>query len=120
MFSLSVVSDSATAMDYSPPGSSVHRDSPGKNTGVSCHFLLQGNLPDPGIEPGFPALQGRFFTRLSNQGSTETPPLIAKIVLDKPSKPTALSLSLSAQESWRGRENEAMVTNPWAPGGGPG
>ena len=28
-------------MDYSLPGSSVHRDSPGKNTGVGCHFLLQ-------------------------------------------------------------------------------
>ena len=23
----------------------------GKSTGVGCHFLLQGNLPDPGIEP---------------------------------------------------------------------
>ena len=28
-------------MDCSPPGSSVHRDSLGKNTGVDCHFLLQ-------------------------------------------------------------------------------
>ena len=28
-------------MDYSPPGSSVHGDSPGKDTGVGCHFLLQ-------------------------------------------------------------------------------
>ena len=27
-------------MDYSPPGSSVHGDSPGKNTGVGCHALL--------------------------------------------------------------------------------
>ena len=27
-------------MDYNPPGSSVHGDSPGKNTGVSCHALL--------------------------------------------------------------------------------
>ena len=26
-------------------------DSPGKNTGLGCHFLLQGNLPDTGIEP---------------------------------------------------------------------
>ena len=25
--------------------------SPGKNTGVGCCVLLQGNLPDPGIEP---------------------------------------------------------------------
>ena len=31
-------------MDSSPPGSSVHGDSPGKNTGVGCHFLLQGIL----------------------------------------------------------------------------
>ena len=30
---------------------------PGKNTRVGCHFLLQGDLPNPGIEPGSPALQ---------------------------------------------------------------
>ena len=29
-------------MDCSPPGSSVHGDSLGKNTGVGCHTLLQG------------------------------------------------------------------------------
>ena len=29
-------------MDYSLPGSSVHGDSPGKNTGVGYHVLLQG------------------------------------------------------------------------------
>ena len=32
-------------MDCSPPGSSVHGDSPGKNTGVGCHALLQGIFP---------------------------------------------------------------------------
>ena len=37
-------------------------DFPGKNTGVGCHFLLQGIFPDPGIEPESPALTGRFFT----------------------------------------------------------
>ena len=31
--------------DCSPPGSSVHGDSPGKDTGVGCHFLLQGIFP---------------------------------------------------------------------------
>ena len=31
-------------MDCSPPGSSVHGDSPGKNPGVGCHVLLQGIL----------------------------------------------------------------------------
>ena len=29
-------------MDCSPPGSSVHGISPGKNTGVGCHALLRG------------------------------------------------------------------------------
>ena len=81
-------------MDCSLPGSSVHGDSAGKNTGVSCHALLPtqgsnpgllscitggfstswatreaqeywsgypipspGDLPDPGIELGFPTLR---------------------------------------------------------------
>ena len=33
------------SMVCSPPGSSVHRDSPGKNTGVSCHAFLQAKRP---------------------------------------------------------------------------
>jgi len=32
-------------------------DSPGKNTGVGCRALLQGNLPTPGTEPRSPAFQ---------------------------------------------------------------
>ena len=35
-------------MDYRPPGSSVHGGSPGKNTGVGCHTLLQGIFPIQG------------------------------------------------------------------------
>ena len=35
-------------MDYSPLGSSIHGDSPGKNTGVGCYFLLQGIFPAQG------------------------------------------------------------------------
>ena len=31
--------------DCSPPGSSVHGDSPRNNTGVGCHTLLQGIFP---------------------------------------------------------------------------
>ena len=44
-------------MDCSLPSSSVYGDSPGKNTGVGCHAILQGNLPNPGIELRSPALQ---------------------------------------------------------------
>ena len=36
VFSHSVMSDSVTPMDCSPPGSSVHGGSPGKNTQVGC------------------------------------------------------------------------------------
>ena len=32
-------------MDCSSPGSSVSGDSPGKNTGVGCHAVLQGIFP---------------------------------------------------------------------------
>ena len=39
-------------MDWSPPASSVHEDSPGKNTGVGCHALLQGIFPTQGSNPG--------------------------------------------------------------------
>ena len=39
-------------MDCSPPGSSVHGGSPGKNTRVSCHALLQEIFPPQGSNPG--------------------------------------------------------------------
>ena len=37
--------------DCSPLGSSVHRDSPGKKSGVGCHGLLQGIFPTQGLNP---------------------------------------------------------------------
>ena len=51
--------------DCSLPGSSVHGDSPGKNTGVGLPCPPPGVLPDPGIEPMSlmsPTLAGGFFT----------------------------------------------------------
>ena len=38
-------------MDCSPPGTSVHGDSPGRNTGLGCHALLQGIFPTQGSNP---------------------------------------------------------------------
>ena len=40
-------------MDCSLPGSSVHGNSPGKNTGVGCHALLQEIFPAQGKKRGF-------------------------------------------------------------------
>ena len=47
-------------MDCSLPGSSVHGILQANNTGVDFHFLLQENLPNPGIEHGSPALHTDF------------------------------------------------------------
>ena len=40
-------------MDCSPPGSSAHGDSPGKNTGV-LPCPPPGDLANPGLNPGLP------------------------------------------------------------------
>ena len=55
-------------MDHSPPGSSICGVSPGKNTGMGCHALLQGVFPIQGLNPGF--LHYRWILdHLSHQGS---------------------------------------------------
>ena len=53
-------------------------DSPDKNIGVGCHFLLQRILPNPGIESTSPALAAGFFT-------TE-PPGKPELYINKPIK----------------------------------
>ena len=55
-------------MDCSPQGSSVYGDSPGKNTGVGCHTLLQGTFQTQGSNPGLPHCR-RILYHLSHQGS---------------------------------------------------
>ena len=51
-------------MDCRPQGSSAHGDSPDKNTGVSCHALLQGIFSTQETNPYLmsPALAGGLFT----------------------------------------------------------
>jgi len=39
-------------MDCSPPGSSVHGDSPGKNTEMGCHSLFLGIFPTQWLKQG--------------------------------------------------------------------
>ena len=46
--------DLCDTTDCHPPGSSVHGDSPGKNTRVGCHALLQGIFPTQGLNPSLP------------------------------------------------------------------
>ena len=53
-------------IDCRPPGSSVYGDSPGKNSGVGCHALLQGIFPTQASNPTSftsPALAGGFLAQ---------------------------------------------------------
>ena len=61
-------------VDCSLPGSSVHGIPPGKNTGVGCHFLLQGIFPTQGLNPGLWHCR-QILYQLSHQGS-----LVAKAI----------------------------------------
>ena len=56
------------ATPWSPPGSSVPGDSPGKNTRVGCHALLQGIFPTQGANPGLLHCR-QILYRLSHQES---------------------------------------------------
>ena len=65
------------SMNCSPPGSSVHRDSPSKNTGVDCHALLQGIFLAQGLNPGL--LHCRWILyHLNHQGSPRWEMTLAK------------------------------------------
>ena len=56
-------------LDCSLLGSSVHGDSPGKNTGVGCHALLQGVFLTQGSNLGLlHCRQRRILYHLSHQG----------------------------------------------------
>ena len=52
----------------SPSGSSIHGDSPGKNTGVGSLSLLQGIFPTQGSNPGLQHCR-RILYQLSHKGS---------------------------------------------------
>ena len=63
-FALSLAAQSCLTlcnpMDCSPPGSSVHGASPGKNTGVGCRALLQRKIPRNQTQVS--CIAGRLFT----------------------------------------------------------
>ena len=54
MYLCSVVSDSLRPYGLLPARLLCPWDSPGKNTRVDCHALLQGIIPNPGIKPMSP------------------------------------------------------------------
>ena len=71
-------------MDCSLPGSFVHGDSPGKNTGMGCHALLQGIFPTQGSNPGIPHCRWILYC-LSHQGNWRILDLLQEIFLTQES-----------------------------------
>ena len=58
----------------SPPGSSCLWDSPDKNTGVGCHFLLQWIFPTQGLNPRLLRLQADSLTQTQIQALSSATP----------------------------------------------
>ena len=67
---ITVLSDSLR--HHGQPSSSVHRDSPGKNTGVGCLALLQGIFSTRGLNPSLQHCR-QILYHLSHQGNTGKP-----------------------------------------------
>ena len=88
VLSQSVASDSLLPHGYSLPGSSVHVDSPGKNTGVGGHALLQGIFPAQGLNPHC----RQILYHVSHKGS----PVLQKNILKKGSIFRVLQLSTNS------------------------
>ena len=59
------------SMDCNLPSSSLHGDSPGKNTGVGCHALIYGIFSTQGSNPGLLHCWWILY-HLSHQGRIET------------------------------------------------
>ena len=69
-------SESHSVVSDSLPPHGVHSpwNSPGQNTGVGSHFLLQGIVPTQGSTPGLPHCRWILY-QLSHKGSPEDPKL---------------------------------------------
>ena len=98
-------------MDYSPPSSSGHRDSPSKNTGVGWHALLQGIFPTQALNLGLPHCR-QILYHLSHQRSTRILEWVAYPFCRGPSQPrnwTRVScIAGGFFASWATREAQFM------------
>ena len=110
-------------MDCSLPGSSICWNSPGKNTGVGCHALLQRIFPTQGLNPhvhGAPALQidyllllyqgrryiGWYGTRCTGLESAQVGPDFGKTI-----KLASVSLSVMVVNSYLRKSGNRSVVS---------
>ena len=79
-------------MDCSPPGASVPGDSPGQNTGVGGHFLLQGIIPTQGSNPGPSVLCLLVLWLWGESRRASASSLCSFVVLSPPEEPISTSV----------------------------
>ena len=87
-------------------------DSPGKNIGVACHFLLQWFFPTQGSNPGLPHCRQTPY-RLSHQGSHDQPR--QHIKSRDMTLPSSQSYGFSSSHVWIWEMNhkESYVPKNW-------
>ena len=107
-------------MDCSPPGSSVHGDSLGKNTGVGCHAFLQRIFSTQGSNP--PLLSLLHWQAASLSLAPPGKPLLGKTCLDKSDftsllsqviPVTAMLASWMAPERGKRCQESSKPVAPW-------
>ena len=102
-------------VDCNPPGSFVHGDSPGKNTGEGCHSLLQGIFPTQGSNSGLPHCKWILY-HLSHQGSPQTPEWVAYPFSRGPSRPrNQTEVSYITRELFTSRATRKALSLPPIP-----
>ena len=113
VFSCSVVSD---LCDPEEPSSSVHGDSPGKNSGVYCHSLLQGIFPIQKSNPGLPHCRWILYCQppvkhMTNLDSTLKSRDIALLTKVCTVKAMVFPVVMYGYESWTIKKRECQRTD---------
>ena len=92
-------------------------DSPGKNTGASCHFLLQGIFPTQGSNLGLQCCK-QIVYQLSQQGSrvlensTQFDTIYPEIESDSTSRTVSSTREFSTEDtSYKPRLSPVLLTN---------
>ena len=101
VLSHSVVSDSLQPRELWPARLLCLWDSPGKNTGVGCHFLLQGIFPTQGSNPGL-------FHLLHWQADS--------LPLSHLGSPRGTGLTIKGNWERKRRESRREIQRLWCPG----